>query len=105
MMICSTVLPQLSPFNKKYVLSFKKNSVYLEKLFANTSSHSEKKIIIIIYMASFGNCLLDDSVKNSKVTISAGNVRLMRFKFGEEIGCVNYMMDYFVFLLQGFYLY
>ena len=56
-------------------------------------------------MASFGNCLLDDSVKNSKVTISAGNVRLMRFKFGEEIGCVNYMMDYFVFLLQGFYLY
>ena len=43
MMICSTVLPQLSPFNKKYVLSFKKNSVYLEKLFANTSSHSEKK--------------------------------------------------------------
>ena len=56
-------------------------------------------------MASFSNCLLDDSVKNSKVTISAGNVRLMRFKFGEEIGCVNYMMDYFVFLLQGFYLY
>ena len=53
-------------------------------------------------MPSFSNCLLDDSVKNSKVTISAGNVRLMRFKFGEEIGCVNYMMDYFVFLLQDF---
>ena len=53
-------------------------------------------------MPSFSNCLLDDSVKNSKVTISAGNVRLMRFKFGEEIGCVNYMMDSFVFLLQDF---